>query len=1422
MRASLTSKNRPPGIAELRTLTFRMSWLVPALVLLALYLGFGGWRPWAFLALIPAWLAVRSSGRSAVADPLGRLKWFLAGLALLAAVGNAALPLHTPEHVLDNRDREDREAVATAVDRIQEHLENTIGTTLEALTDPTRGPGTRERLESVIPDLPAVIQGSVALALFRGEGETIAWAGSPWLVPARIDDPGEGSGSAITDDLRFVIAGDELSAMAYVVKEVPGGTLVAAGLLARDRAHPDLAPGSEPLLDLILPDRVAARLIITSGGIPPRTVTIEPGPWSGNTIPWPGRGAVQVALLCFILIISLLLLGRDNSIARGLSAAPVIYASVVPLVLGAAARPLSLDLIAPSWTGHQLINQAFLAVAAAGLALWFALGVRARLKDAGGHRFTTLQSLSAGLLLLVIWPVGLALLQDLFRFAPGWFWARVSFLPPISDLIGWLIAIAMILGVTSFSAGAAALIRNRYGRPGYAAAAVLALSGGVLARVTGAWDGALLTGALTAVVGTAGAALWLRRSGRSTALATLLGIGVVSAVTLLPVKGQLGRVIIRGTVEEYAAGMAGTGVGLTPMEVMEITPELRNAVASIRGASDVLPHPFANPADRQAYLVWRELELDEEELAGGVQIVDETGAVRGHFMDVPDLFDVPDIEKVRSMLGRGEGRRVLTAGSPAEFGIETLLVGVPGEEGAGSLLLGVRRRLLGIMAGGEDRIWTRLGRAGHAEREGRLGGVLFLRLYDEIYGLLALPLNPTLVEAPGQVPSSVIERVREGGNRGAWFRRGGWVGNGADEYYFRLETASAGPLMPGGVVVEENVVERVACLGVQIPGLWGRVVDMLNVFIFFAAALLLLGWLPAAVVAGSGIPIARVLRRVSFQTRLLIPLLVVALVPLVALWLLTRGFILNRERSAWEEGLEQSVSDVQQAVLTQTGEQAAELVRIREQMSGSPMREVDLGPGALWAIFDENLFRVAGTIPDSLAERIPLRDTKFARGPGSFLFRSGGLWAVAILPLEGGYEEGAAIVVRPFTADLLREAASGSEWQVDLFIDGRLRASTGPGPYTAGLLPTLLPSEAEWQGLRGREVGTFSWGELGGLHYLYAYRPITDHTGTAVGTIARRRFGLWGVNDPALNELFTTVASIYLLLVVAVTLVALLVASRISQPIGDLTRSAVRVAGGDLGVEIPVTRGDEVGGLQKAFRQMVIALRENRDELARAERERAWQEMARQVAHEIKNPLTPMQLSAQFIRRAYDEKADNLDSIVSDCTDTIVEQVEALRRIANEFSAYARLPVVNREPTDLNVPVEDALNLFEPALPDGVTLVRDLADDIPEVMLDLEQIRRLTINLIRNSIDAMGEEGTLTVTTGHDPAEVWLQVRDTGEGIAPEVQDRLFEPYFSTRTEGTGLGLAITRAIVDAFGGTLTVDSRPGEGTTMTARFPCP
>ncbi|MFC1629538.1 hypothetical protein ACFL3H_10575, partial [Gemmatimonadota bacterium] len=388
MRSSQTSTARTGGIARLRSTTFRMSWLVPVTVLLALYLGLGGWKVWGFLALVPAWLSMRSAGSSPAADPLGRWKWAFLSLAVLSAAGNILLPLRPSEQLLVERESEDRALVIEAVQTIRGHLEDALVSATEALADLSRGMGTRERLESILPELPSVIEDGVAIALFREEGVQIAWAGSPYLVPAHAFETDEWGGSAGMGPGWFFTAGDSLSAAAYSIAIVPEGTLVVAGLLARKRTHPDLASGADPILEKMLPEHIASRLRIVPDEGRRWMVMVQLGPWSEETFPYPGRGVIQIALLCSILLLSLLLLSKDNSVTRGLSAAPVIYASVVPLVLGMANRPLALDLIAPSWTGHQLINQAFLAVAGAGLALWFALGIRARLRDGVEKRFS--------------------------------------------------------------------------------------------------------------------------------------------------------------------------------------------------------------------------------------------------------------------------------------------------------------------------------------------------------------------------------------------------------------------------------------------------------------------------------------------------------------------------------------------------------------------------------------------------------------------------------------------------------------------------------------------------------------------------------------------------------------------------------------------------------------------------------------------------------------------------------------------------------------------------------------------------------------------------------------------------------------------------------------------------------------------------
>lgn len=1409
---------KQPGPVELtrgRETALRWCWLTLVSILTALYIGWGGVLPVGFLPLIPAWFLYRSSKRAAPhSQPAGILLWFTIGMAILVAIGVLLLPVNLTPTRLQRLDASDRDAIEMAVEDARAMLQITAERASDVMEASDQRVARQQMVEEFWSSVADVSGGdAVAISWVADNPVSFSWAGSPFMFSAAIpvvtshDRPELSNGES-----EFVIAGDHLAATAHLVYQVGQEKVVISALLARMESASGPAPGVEPLLNMTLSSRLIRRIEIRESEQGEGSyVTIGVRDWTRDTIPYPARNVAQIVMLISLLGTSLSLLLKESSSTRGLIAAPLIYASAVPLLLGEMGRPLQLDLITPSWTGYQLTNQAFIAVAAAGLALWFALQVRERVSGYLNGRYgkVIIGCLLAGITLL--WMVGLGLMQDLYRFAPTWFWARLSFLPAVKDLIGWLIAIAMTLTVIGGAGGSAAILRQRWGSRGLLYSTAAAAAGGAAASLTGAWSGNLFIGTFVALSGTLMTALLLDYFRKRGILITLLGLALLGACVHLPVKSELGKVMIRRVINESAESLKGTGVGLDSEQVAILGENIQEAAAGLTS--------FKAGGDRTAYLVWKQLGLDQQDIAGGVLVVDIAGSVTGRFSTESDIFEISDLDSTLARVVRGEGRMVLTGGSPAYFGEETLLMAVPGPDRRGSLLVALKRKPLRFLSTGESRLWLKPEPSGISERSGRLAGLLFVRIYDEAYRLLTLPINPGLATAPSTVPAYASERLRSGSESGVWFRRGWWMGGGADEYYFWLETPWVRTSVPGGEVTAVVSVERrIACLGVLRTGLWGKVVEALNVLLLFIGTMMLLAWLPAAVVVGSGVVLSNVLKRISFRTRLLIPLLVVSLVPLVALWMLTRGFILNREETTWEASLDENLQEVQRSILGQTEEWAGELAR--ESEFGGTRLAGEQGGGTQWALFDANLVKTAGTLTDSLADRIPLRELVIGRGRRSFVFRSGNLWVVAVVPVGPRYAQGAALIVRPFSTDLLRQASEHSRWQVDLFLDGRLNHSTEPAPYTAGLLAPMLASRPEWEGSRGRDVAAFRWGELDDLRYLFAYRPLTDYSGIAVATISQRRFGFWGQNDPALARLFTTMASIYILLVVAVTLVALMVARRISQPVGSLTRSAGRVAGGDLDVTIPVTRGDEIGGLQKAFRQMVVALRENRDELARAERERAWQEMARQVAHEIKNPLTPMKLSAQFLRRAYDEGTEDLDRILHECTDAIVEQVEGLRRIADEFSAYARLPVVRREPTDLNEPLEEALNLYVPALSEGIKVVRGLDTELPTALLDSEQIRRVAINLIRNSLDAMGEEGVLTVTSGHDGQEVWLQVSDTGEGIAPEVQERLFEPYFSTKTDGTGLGLAITMAIVDAYGGSLTVDSRPGEGTTMTARFP--
>ena len=225
--------------------------------------------------------------------------------------------------------------------------------------------------------------------------------------------------------------------------------------------------------------------------------------------------------------------------------------------------------------------------------------------------------------------------------------------------------------------------------------------------------------------------------------------------------------------------------------------------------------------------------------------------------------------------------------------------------------------------------------------------------------------------------------------------------------------------------------------------------------------------------------------------------------------------------------------------------------------------------------------------------------------------------------------------------------------------------------------------------------------------------------------------------------------------------------------------------------------------------------------LMRAQKVAAWGEVARKLAHEIKNPLTPIQLSAQRIRKAHLKSAPDFEKVVTECTGAIVQEVEALKNLVDEFAQFARLPAANLSPGSLHQVIDQALSLYD-GLFTGIRIERRLASDVPTLRLDADQMKRALINLVDNAIEATDKRGTVVISTEFDRSQgrVRLGVADDGPGIPPQDRERLFVPHFSTKKRGSGLGLAIVSRIVQEHQGAIRVEDNPPRGARFVLEFP--
>jgi len=274
--------------------------------------------------------------------------------------------------------------------------------------------------------------------------------------------------------------------------------------------------------------------------------------------------------------------------------------------------------------------------------------------------------------------------------------------------------------------------------------------------------------------------------------------------------------------------------------------------------------------------------------------------------------------------------------------------------------------------------------------------------------------------------------------------------------------------------------------------------------------------------------------------------------------------------------------------------------------------------------------------------------------------------------------------------------------------------------------------------------------------------------------------------------------------------------ARVTRPVQRLAESAARVAAGDWGATVESSSADEIGQLARAFNRMTHELVAQRERLVQAERVAAWRELARRLAHELKNPLFPLQITVENMQRARERYPEQFDEVFREGAATLLAELANLKQIVARFSDFARMPAPEMQPVSFNELVSDTLKLFEPQLAQArVRANAELDPRLCPVQADPEQMTRVLRNLILNAIDAMPEGGTLTVRTMALEGGVRLEVSDTGQGLTPEECGRLFTPYYTTKTHGTGLGLAIVQSVVSDHHGRISVESAPGKGATF-------
>lgn len=388
----------------------------------------------------------------------------------------------------------------------------------------------------------------------------------------------------------------------------------------------------------------------------------------------------------------------------------------------------------------------------------------------------------------------------------------------------------------------------------------------------------------------------------------------------------------------------------------------------------------------------------------------------------------------------------------------------------------------------------------------------------------------------------------------------------------------------------------------------------------------------------------------------------------------------------------------------------------------------------------------------------------------------------------------------PEIMDVLAGISEMLKIDINLYsFQGMLAATSRPEIFQAGFDGYRINAVALEQIVHRGAMSYVGKGHIGELEYISAYMPLMLENGSS-----------YILNVPYFTQNDELNIDIVIMVIIAINIAIMImvlafilsgvIAERVTKPLQLVNNKLKEMRLGGKNEKIRYERKDEVGGLVREYNNMVEKLEESVNQLAKSERESAWREMARQIAHEVKNPLTPMKLNLQFMLRSLQvEDPAEFKKRFREISVVLIEQIDNMASIASAFSDFARIPVSQSEVFDVSEMVLNCAKLFEK----NVDRLRCDITPAIRVFADKEQIHRVFVNVLKNAVQSIPEEreGEIQVSVNREAEKVVIRIRDNGSGIPEEIRDKVFEPNFTTKSSGTGLGLAISRRIVESMGG---------------------